>query len=392
MNLKRRRSARILSGVGLATAAIVGIVAVSLPAEAQEGVVRLAGSPDSIQDSYIVVLKDKARTLTASALTSRYGGRTEQTFDAAMNGYVATMSDREARRLAADRSVAYVQANQRVKISQAPPSYGLDRLDQRDLPLDDDFTVDSLAENVTAFVIDTGVDADHSTFGGRVVGGFDAIDGDGDPDDLNGHGTHVAGTIGGSEFGVAKGIKIVPVRVLDEDGDGSTAGVIAGIEWVVSNLDGPSVANMSLGGPRDDALDEAVRGAIRAGVTFAVAAGNEGEDAGETSPARVAEAITVAASDAEDNQAVFSNFGPIVDLYAPGVDITSSFIGGVDETATISGTSMATPHVTGAAALILAADPEATPARVARELVRASTKNRIQNTSPGTPNRLLFTG
>ncbi|SDJ16772.1 Peptidase inhibitor I9 [Actinokineospora alba] len=389
MNRKRRRSTRVLSGIGLTAAAVATIVAVSMPAQAQEGVVRLADSPDSIEGSYIVVLKDK-QTRTASALTSRYGGRTERTFDTAVNGYVATMSDREARRLAADKSVAYVQANQRVKISEAPPSYGLDRLDQRDLPLDDDFSVDSAAENVTAFVIDTGVDADHETFEGRVVGGFDAIDGDTDPDDLNGHGTHVAGTIGGREFGVAKGIRIVPVRVLDEDGDGSTAGVIAGIEWVVSNLDGPSVANLSLGGPRDDALDEAVRGAIRAGVTFAVAAGNDGEDAGETSPARVVEAITVAASDADDNQAVFSNFGPAVDLYAPGVDIPSSFLDG--EIATLSGTSMATPHVTGAAALILATDPQASPARVQRELVRSATRNRIQNASPGTPNRLLFTG
>ncbi|MBC6449542.1 S8 family peptidase [Actinokineospora xionganensis] len=390
MNRKRRRSTRVLSGIGLTAAAVATIVAVSMPAQAQEGVVRLADSPDSIKDSYIVVLKDKKKTLTAGALTSRYGGRTEQTFDTAVNGYVATMSDREARRLAADKSVAYVQANQRIRISEAPPSYGLDRVDQRDLPLDDDFSVDALAENVTAFVIDTGVDADHETFEGRVVGGFDAIDGDTAPDDLNGHGTHVAGTIGGREFGVAKGIKIVPVRVLDEDGDGSTAGVIAGIEWVVNNLDGPSVANLSLGGPSDDALDEAVRGAIRAGVSFAVAAGNEAEDAGETSPARVAEAITVAASDAADNQAVFSNFGPAVDLYAPGVDITSSFLDG--EIATLSGTSMATPHVTGAAALILAADPQASPARVQRELVRSATRNRVQNASTGTPNRLLFTG
>ena len=239
-------------------------------------------------------------------------------------------------------------------------------------------------------MIDTGVQVDHPTFEGRATGGFDAIDGDNDAADGHGHGTHVAGTIGGAEYGVAKGVNIVAVRVLDDNGSGTTEQVVAGIDWVAKNHSGPSVANMSLGGEVDDALDDAVRGAIDSGVTFAIAAGNSSEDAENASPARVTEAITVAASDEADAQASFSNFGAVVDLYAPGVGITSSWNDG--GTNTISGTSMATPHVVGAAALYLSANPTATPADVATALTEAATPDKITNASPGTPNLLLYTG
>jgi subtilisin family serine protease len=202
----------------------------------------------------------------------------------------------------------------------------------------------------------------------------------------------VAGTIGGAEFGLAKGVHIVPVRVLDAYGSGTTAGVIAGIDFVAQSASGPSVANMSLGGSPDNALDQAVRGAIAKGVTFGVAAGNSAKNASTSSPARVKEAITVAASDKTDKQASFSNFGSLVDLYAPGVGITSSWASSDTATNTISGTSMAAPHVVGAAALYLASHPTATPAAVSDALTSAATTGKISNASAGTPNKLLFTG
>jgi subtilisin family serine protease len=295
--------------------------------------------------------------------------------------------------LAADGAVEYVQQNQRFTVSdtqQNPPSWGIDRIDQRDLPLDNAYTYTNKGDGVTAYVVDTGVMVGHPTFEGRATGGYDAIDGDNDPVDGHGHGTHVAGTIGGAEYGVAKGVAIVGVRVLDDSGSGTTEQVAAGIDWVAQNHSGPSVANMSLGGPVDEVLDEATRGAIAAGVTFAVAAGNSSADASTFSPARVGEAITVAASDNADGQAYFSNFGTIVDLYAPGVDITSSWNDGA--TNTISGTSMAAPHVAGAAALYLSANPTATPADVAAGLTGAASPGKITNPSAGTPNLLLYVG
>ncbi|HVK24692.1 MAG TPA: S8 family serine peptidase [Actinokineospora sp.] len=384
MTLRREgRRGRLAVGFGLITTAAAAVAVVAVPAQAQEGEVRLANSPDAVKDSYIVVLKDGA-----NAADLRISG----TQFSSINGYAATMSESDARKLAADDKVAFVQANQRVHALDEqpdPPSWGLDRVDQADLPLDKSYTYESKADNVTAFVIDTGVQADHPALGGRVAGGFDAIDNDDKPDDENGHGTHVAGTIGGTEYGLAKGVKIVPVRVLDADGSGTTAGVIAGIDWVTKNHEGPSVANMSLGGKADEALDKAVQAAIESGVTFAVAAGNESSDAGGLSPARVPEALTVAASDDADKQAEFSNFGSIVDLYAPGVDITSSWIGG--ETKTISGTSMATPHVAGAVALYLSAHPEATPAEVGEAIVGAAVPDKISDISPDTVNKLLQT-
>lgn len=229
----------------------------------------------------------------------------------------------------------------------------------------------------------------HKDFGGRAQHGFDAVDNDDSADDGNGHGTHVAGTIAGTSHGVAKKAKVVAVRVLDDNGSGTTEQVVAGIDWVTKHHSGPSVANMSLGGGADEALDEAVRRSIASGVTFAVAAGNESSDAGQGSPSRVKEAVTVASSAADDSQSSFSNFGSVVDLYAPGSEITSDWNDSDTGTKTISGTSMATPHVVGAAALYLAGHKDASPAQVAQALTEGATAGKISNPSSGTPNKLL---
>jgi subtilisin family serine protease len=383
----------LAAGAAIAVVAVVG--AGTSIAQVQEGQIRDADTDGAVSDSYIVVLKDTGLVGTLSqTLSGRYGAQILHTFDAALHGFSIHASEQEAKRLAADGNVAYVVQNHVFHVSdtqQDPPSWGLDRIDQHELPLDSSYTYNTTASNVTAYVIDTGVLATHETFGGRVSGGYDFIDNDSDPTDENGHGTHVAGTIGGSEYGVAKGVKIVPVRVLDADGSGTTEQVVAGINWVAENATGPSVANMSLGGSADDALDQAVAGAIAKGVTFAVAAGNDAADASGYSPARVPSAITVAASDKTDKEASFSNYGSVVDLYAPGVNITSSWGTGDYATNTISGTSMATPHVTGAAALYLADHPDATPAEVSDGLTSAATSDAITNATAGTPNKLLYT-
>lgn len=389
---------RLIAGAGFAGALAIAVAVVAVPAQAAEGQIRLANTENSVAGSYIVVLKDSAaRTAAVSAeatnIAGEYGAQVSRTYTTALRGFSVHATETEAKKLAADNSVAYVEQSQKFTISDTqdnPPSWGLDRIDQHDLPLDNAYNYTNKGDGVTAYVIDTGVQIDHPTFEGRATSGFDAIDGDNDASDEHGHGTHVAGTIGGAEYGVAKGVNIVAVRVLDANGSGTTEQVVAGIDWVAQNHSGPSVANMSLGGGVDDALDQAVSGAIESGVTFAVAAGNSSADAADFSPARVPEAITVAASDDADGQASFSNYGAGVDLYAPGVDITSSWNDG--GTNTISGTSMATPHVTGAAALYLSANPTATPAEVAAGLAAAATPDKITNPTGDTPNLLLYTG
>ncbi|MDQ3785905.1 MAG: S8 family peptidase [Actinomycetota bacterium] len=370
-------------------------------AQAAEGDVLYAGAADAIKDSYIVVFKDSAMSASSVAdqvsnLAEKYGSKVDYTYKSALRGFAGTMSEQAARQLAANPNVAYVQQNRTVHttVDQLnPPSWGLDRVDQRDLPLNSKYSYSTTASNVTAYVIDTGIRTTHSDFGGRAVWGTNTT-GDGNNTDCNGHGTHVAGTIGGAAHGLAKGVRLVAVKVLDCNGSGSFAGVAAGIDWVTSNhTSGPAVANMSLGASGSDAATEnAVRNSIADGVTYGIASGNSNSNACNFTPARVAEAITVNASTNTDARASFSNYGTCTDIFAPGQNITSAWNTSNTATNTISGTSMATPHVVGAAALYLAANPSASPATVQSAMKASATPNKITNPGTGSPNLLLYTG
>jgi subtilisin family serine protease len=381
-----------------ATAALALAVTAASPASA-EGQILGADRVDAVKDSYIVTLKEAASpraqsAKTAGSLTSKYGGQVRAAFKHAINGFSVTMTADQARKLAADPTVAYVQQDAVVKLAdtQTPvPSWGLDRLDQQNLPLDNSYTYNTTASNVHAYIVDTGVRTTHATFGGRATWGTNTA-GDGNNSDCNGHGTHVAGTVGGSQYGVAKGVSIVAVKVLDCAGSGTTAGVVAGIDWVTANAIKPAVANMSLGGGVDTTLDNAVANSIASGVSYAIASGNSNANACNFSPARVATAITVNASNRTDARASFSNFGTCTDIFAPGQDITSSWNTNDTATNTISGTSMAAPHAAGAVALYLAANPTATPAAVHTAIVNAATNGKITSPGTGSPNKLLFTG
>ncbi len=378
----RSRNIRFAAITSLATAALVGGLT-SLPAQAApaEGKVLAAGSPTAIKDSYIVTLKKSAGLKASSAagkdVVEEYGGTVRKTF---------TLS------LIADPAVASVEQNQRVQMdaTQSSAPWGLDRIDQTSLPLSGTYTYpDSAGSGVTVYVIDTGVRISHQQIAGRATNGYDAVDGDNVAQDGNGHGTHVATTVAGSAYGVAKSAKIVAVRVLNNSGSGTTAGVVAGIDWVTANHSGPSIANMSLGGGVSTALDTAVRNSISSGVTYAVAAGNSSTNASSSSPARVTEAITVGATTSSDARASYSNYGSVLDIFAPGSSITAGWHTSDTATNTISGTSMAAPHVAGAAAVYLASHTSATPAAVASALTGGATTNVVTSPGSGSPNRLL---
>ncbi|MFF1452475.1 S8 family peptidase [Streptomyces sp. NPDC058274] len=395
----RSKKIRIAAITTVATAALVGGIT-ALPAQAAapaEGKVLAAGSPTAVKGSYIVTLKKAAGFKAASSrgknLINEYGGSVKNTFSTALNGYTADLSATEAKRLAADPAVAAVEQNQTVHLTdttQSSAPWGLDRIDQSALPLSGTYTYpDSAGSGVTAYVIDTGVRITHTQISGRATYGYDAVDGDTTADDGNGHGTHVATTIAGSTYGVAKKAKIVAVRVLDNNGSGTTAGVIAGVDWVTNNHSGPSVANLSLGGGASTTLDTAVSNSIASGVTYAIAAGNSNANASSYSPARVAAAITVGATTNTDARASYSNYGSVLDIFAPGSSILAGYNTSDTATATLSGTSMATPHVAGAAAVYLASHTSATPAQVSTALVNGATSNVVSGPGTGSPNKLL---
>ncbi|XVV06243.1 S8 family peptidase [Actinosynnema sp. CA-248983] len=374
-------------GVSAAVAAVT-----ATPVQAAEGAILAAGSPDAIPNSYIVTLKDFS-TADANSLAARFGGRVDRIFSTALNGFSATMSERAARRLAADPAVERVEQDQVVRLAATqsnPPSWGLDRVDQRNLPLSRSYTYNTTGSGVNVYVIDTGVRISHSTFGGRARNGYDAVDNDNIAQDGNGHGTHVAGTIAGSQYGIAKGATVYAVRVLNNSGSGTTAGVVAGIDWVTANHVKPATANMSLGGGASTTLDSAVRRSIAAGVTYGVAAGNSNANASNYSPARVGEALTVGSTTSTDARSSFSNYGSLVDVFAPGSSITSAWHTSDTATNTISGTSMATPHVVGVVARYLQANRAATPAQAHAAIVNAATTGKVTNPGSGSPNRLLY--
>ncbi|WP_406672520.1 S8 family serine peptidase [Natronospira sp.] len=371
-------------------------------AGANKGKILGLDHPDRIPGSYIVVLNDDVSGVqnvgaTAQSLASEVGFDVGREFSTAIQGFTVETGQRgfqstEAlKRLAADPRVDFVEADRQIWLQetvQDGATWGLDRIDQRDLPLDNQYVYDADGSGVEVYIIDTGINTSHQDFGGRVAGGVNTVDNDG-IGDCNGHGTHVASSAAGSTYGVAKNADLYSVRVFGCSGGTTTQAILDGIDWAVSNMSGPAVANLSLGGGASQALDNAVNNGASAGMTMVVAAGNENQNACNVSPARADQAFTVGSTTSNDSRSNFSNWGSCVDIFAPGSDITAAWHTSNSATNTISGTSMAAPHVAGVAALYLGENPSASPAQVESALVGEATEGRISGVN-GSPNLLLY--
>nr|CBM43234.1 serine protease [uncultured organism] len=386
-------------------ATLCAAIAMSLPAVGAE--LKRVEAP--IKGQYIVVLKDEAQDTRRGAgvglsqandamsravdLAARHNLEVTQVYEHALKGFVVTNSNEKAMAaLLNDPSVDFIEEDGMVYTmpTQTNATWGLDRIDQRNRPLNGTYVYNTTATNVRVYVIDSGILASHTQFGGRVSGGATGISDGRGTSDCNGHGTHVAGTVGGSVHGVAKGVRLIPVRVFGCTGGSANSTIISGIDWVRANHVKPAVANMSLGGGASAATDTATNNLINAGVTVVVAAGNSNANACNYSPARVANAITVGSTTNTDARSSFSNFGSCVNIFAPGTNITSAWHTGTSATNTISGTSMASPHVAGVAALYLAGSPSASPATVRNYIYNRATTNVLSGIGSGSPNRLLF--
>ncbi len=371
------------------------------PVRGQNSKNKLRKKENKVQNSYVVVLEDwavgqkgegSAAPDIAANLAAIYNGKVKHIYKHAISGFSIELSETDAEALSQDARVKYVEEDGIVSAytTQTGATWGLDRIDQRDRPLNGNYTYTPTGAGVHVYVIDTGIRVAHTQFGGRASVSYDSI-GDGqNGNDCNGHGTHVAGTVGGSTYGVAKGVTLHAVRVLNCTGNGSDATVIAGVDWVTANRVNPAVANMSLGGGASSTIDTAVQNSINSGVTYAIAAGNDGLNACNYSPARVAAAITVGNSNSSDVRSSTSNYGSCLDIFAPGSSITSAWHTSNTATNTISGTSMAAPHVAGVAALYLQSNSTASPATVGSAITSTATSGRLTSIGTGSPNLLLY--
>ncbi len=351
-----------------------------------------------IKNQYIVILNKDVGSSNefAQGIAKQHGGKVLQTYDAVLKGFAIYLPDVAGtafvEAMKKNPKVVSVENDTIMKIdatTQSNPDWGLDRIDQRNLPLDSAYSYLQTGSGTTAYIVDTGILSTHQQFSGRVLSGYTAISDGNGTNDCHGHGTHVAGTVGGSTYGVAKNVSLVPIRILGCDGSGASSNVIAGLDWILKNGKKPAVVNMSLGGDANTSLDSAVENLFNNGYVMVVAAGNSNTDACSSSPARVSKAITVAATDSTDTRASYSNYGSCVDIFAPGSQINSSWIGSNTATKVLNGTSMATPHVAGVVAEMLQSTPTATPQTISTNLLNQASSNVVKNPS-GSPNRLLY--